>query len=344
MREALRSPTARLREWAWQPLPYHAVLPARTLVRVTGRALLEDARPTRWSSVLKLFVPAALVAGAGGRREVLAYRSSLLAALPGPLRAPRVLGLDDGDDGSVWLWLEDVGDVYGRPLAAGPVRPGGPPSGGLQRGLPGRARAADRTVAERLAGAPPPGADPGPEDAAALARLGQQAAVQRLFGTPVGPRAAQVVRDQAGFVRLLTALPQTLCHHQSSLANLFAVRRPGRPGGDGRRRLGAGRFRPDRGGHRHPRVRHPAAVRVRRRAGGAAGPGRLRRVPRRPARRRLGGPQRPRAAGVPRRPWRSAGASSPARSASCSRARRPCSTRRTAGPCRRRRPSGNGSG
>jgi hypothetical protein len=87
MREALRAPTARVREWTWQPLPYHAVLPDRTLVRVTGWARLSDDRPIRWSSVLKLFGPAPLAAGAGGRREVLAYRSSLLAALPGPLRA-----------------------------------------------------------------------------------------------------------------------------------------------------------------------------------------------------------------------------------------------------------------
>jgi hypothetical protein len=114
MRAALGAPTARVREWTWQPLPYHAVLPDRTLVRLTGWARLSDDRPIRWSSVLKLFGPAAPAAGAGGRREVLAYRSSLLAALPGPLRAPRVLGLDEDGDGRIWLWPEEVGDVYGR--------------------------------------------------------------------------------------------------------------------------------------------------------------------------------------------------------------------------------------
>ena len=225
MREALRSPTARVREWAWQPLPYHAVLPARTLLRVTGWALLDDARPTRWSSVLKRFAPAALTAGAGGRREVLAYRSSLLADLPGPLRAPRLLGLDDGADGSVWLWLEDVGDVYGRrwPLAqfGRAARHLGAFNGAY---LVARARPTEPWLNDWPARRP--GANPGPEDVAALARVGQQAAVQRLFDAPIGPRAVQELRDQAGFVRRLTALPQTLCHHESSQANLFAVRGP----------------------------------------------------------------------------------------------------------------------
>jgi hypothetical protein len=226
MREALRSPTARLREWTWQPLPYHAVLPDRTLVRVTGWALLDDERSTRWSSVLKLFAPAAGAAGAGGRRELLAYRSSLLADLPGPLRAPRVLGLDEEGDGSGWLWLEDVGDVYGRrwPLAqfGRAARHLGAFNGAypVARALPTEPWLNDWLARRRT------GANPGPEDVAALARLGQPAATHRLFGAPVGPRAAQVLRDQARFVRLLTELPQTLCHHESSLANLFAVRGP----------------------------------------------------------------------------------------------------------------------
>ena len=34
-----------------------------------------------------------------------------------------------------------------------------------------------------------------------------------------------MVDDQARFVDALSQLPQTLCHHESSLANLFAVRR-----------------------------------------------------------------------------------------------------------------------
>jgi hypothetical protein len=34
-----------------------------------------------------------------------------------------------------------------------------------------------------------------------------------------------LVRDQAHFVGVLAKLPQTLCHHESSLANLFAVDR-----------------------------------------------------------------------------------------------------------------------
>ncbi len=49
-------------------------------------------------------------------------------------------------------------------------------------------------------------------------------AAERVFGAAIA-RTAQLWRDQAHFVGLLARLPQTLCHHESSLANLFAVDR-----------------------------------------------------------------------------------------------------------------------
>lgn len=46
------------------------------------------------------------------KREWLAYTSGLLAALPGRLRAPRLLLATEPADGVAWVWLEDVA---GRP-------------------------------------------------------------------------------------------------------------------------------------------------------------------------------------------------------------------------------------
>src|SRR5919199_1631316 len=40
--------------------------------------------------------------------QTLSYQSFL----PGPLRAPRVLGIDEDEAGAVWLWLEEVSDLY----------------------------------------------------------------------------------------------------------------------------------------------------------------------------------------------------------------------------------------
>jgi len=117
MRQALRSHAARLRDWDWKVLPYHSVLSGRTLARFTGWALEGD-QAVPWSSVLKVFPRRALdyrgVDIASGTREILAYRSSLLAQLPGHLRAPRVLGIDENEEGADWLWLEDLTDLYTR--------------------------------------------------------------------------------------------------------------------------------------------------------------------------------------------------------------------------------------
>lgn len=42
------------------------------------------------------------------RREPLLYRSGALSSLPGRLRAPMCHGVDDQDDGTIRIWLEDV--------------------------------------------------------------------------------------------------------------------------------------------------------------------------------------------------------------------------------------------
>ncbi|UUZ94789.1 aminoglycoside phosphotransferase family protein [Paenibacillus sp. P25] len=41
------------------------------------------------------------------RREVLAYDSGYLQNLPAGITVPKCLAIDEKDDGSVWLWLED---------------------------------------------------------------------------------------------------------------------------------------------------------------------------------------------------------------------------------------------
>jgi len=44
------------------------------------------------------------------RREALIYESDRLATLSGALRAPRFYGRDERADGTLWLWLEDLGE------------------------------------------------------------------------------------------------------------------------------------------------------------------------------------------------------------------------------------------
>jgi len=234
MREALCSTKAQVRDWTWKPLLYHAVLADRVLARVSGWALLDDNAPVRWSSVLKLYQPSARSTTGeltSPPREILAYRSSLLAALPGHLRAPRVLGIDEGDDGSFWLWLEDVSDMHGRrwPLAQYGLaaRHLGVFNGTylVSRAVPAEPWL-NYWVTRHLAAAGQ--RDELESDADVWAELELSAcrpAAERLFGAAIAQRTAQLVRDQAHFVGMLAKLPQTLCHHESSLANLFAARR-----------------------------------------------------------------------------------------------------------------------
>jgi hypothetical protein len=210
------------------------VLPDRVIARVSGWALLEDDAPVRWSSVLKLYEPSAATTRgelARAPREILAYRSSLLTVLPGHLRAPRVLRIDEGDDGRFWLWLEDVSDVHMRrwPLAQFGLaaRHLGVFNGAylVSRALPAEPWF-NYSLARHLAAVGHGDEfESGSDVWAELDLSPHWPAAQGVFGTAIAQRTAQLLRDQAHFVGLLARLPQTLCHHESSLANLFAVDR-----------------------------------------------------------------------------------------------------------------------
>lgn len=231
MRRAAGSSTAQLGDWQWQPLSYHTVLPGRLLARVTGSALVDDHEVVPWSSVVKVFRQSAVdVRGEieSSTREILAYRSGLLVDLPGRLRAPRVLEIDE-DDRAVWLWLEDVKDIYARcwpleqfGLAA---RHLGQFNGAylVSRAVPTDAwlnHWLSRRQAELQTGLK---RNPAYVE---LQQLVRHSRVQRMFRASIATRATQLLQDQAQLIDALSHLPLTLCHHESSLANLFAVRRP----------------------------------------------------------------------------------------------------------------------
>ena len=236
MRQVLLAETARLRDWHAEPLPYLSVLPGRTLARVAGSAIDANNRAIPWSCIVKIIRTPGLARereNDSGSREIQAYRSSLLADLPGPLRAPRVLAINEDGNSRTWLWLEELHDVYGRrwPFEqfAVAARHLGVFNGAylVSRRLPTAAWlnrwlqyrwAEDHAELGRI-----------PNYEAFLQQLTQEPGVQRRFDQTLGPRVLRLLHEQAQFVHILSLLPQTLCHHDAALANLFAQ---GRADGD----------------------------------------------------------------------------------------------------------------
>ncbi|QKS45876.1 phosphotransferase [Paenibacillus cellulosilyticus] len=81
--------------------------------RVTGITKLRDAERRSWSVILKVVKQDPTCDSTSHynywRREVEAYQSGLLQQLPANFVTPKCFSIDHLDDGSIWLWLEDVG-------------------------------------------------------------------------------------------------------------------------------------------------------------------------------------------------------------------------------------------
>lgn len=224
---ALDQARVALGPWRWAPIATDLYLAGRTLVRCSGTALTGGA-VVPWSLVLKIVRrPPPAAGGADWDREARAYRSGLLADLPGGLAAPRCLAAETGTDGASWLWLEDIADRYGGrwPLA--------------QYGR--AARHLGRFNGAYLTGRPLPTfpwlvrrwterhSEPAkiPAALADLATLMADPRVRRVFPAPLLAAMPRLLRDQPLLVALLERLPATLCHHDAARANLLA-RRAGR--------------------------------------------------------------------------------------------------------------------
>ena len=84
---------------------------ANLVVRFSGTALA-DALKQDWAIYLKIprpWDPARDVV----QREPLLYRSGVLDDLPGPIEAPRCLGVEEVEGDEPWIWLEEVDGVMG---------------------------------------------------------------------------------------------------------------------------------------------------------------------------------------------------------------------------------------
>jgi hypothetical protein len=121
VRSALGNQTVEVDNWEREQV--HGGLGVRTAIyRFSGQGH-DQGQTIAWSLILKILRPegggADMSACNSYRREVDAYRSGWLDGLTGGLVAPHCFGLIENPDGTCWMWLEDIRDMFNAqwPLA-----------------------------------------------------------------------------------------------------------------------------------------------------------------------------------------------------------------------------------
>jgi hypothetical protein len=230
-RSALQSTTVEVQRWHARPAGASSGSATAGVYHVTGTAR-DHGSSLDWSVVLKIIRPAANAANPASldeghalywKREALAYTSGLLDDLPGGIAAPRCLLHEEREDGSIWLWLEEVQDRYG---SAWPLEQ-----------YARAARCLGRFNGVYLAGRPlpntpwlgQPGALRGLLDAFAWLQdtLRDPATWEHpLIATAFPPGSARRLlalwHNRTALIDMLDRLPLTLCHKDAFRKNMFA--------------------------------------------------------------------------------------------------------------------------
>ncbi len=156
------------------------------------------------------------------KREALAFRSGLLADLPGALSAPRCYALQEQADDRVWLWLEDIQESVNTWSMADYSR---------------AARHLGQFNGAYLSGYPLPKAEPwlmwgrvrpwvGRLQAwlAQLDQWAQTPVAQRIFRGETLARVRRQWADPEPLLRAFERLPVCFCHHDAFRRNLLTRR------------------------------------------------------------------------------------------------------------------------
>jgi hypothetical protein len=208
--------------------------------KVSGKAW-DGGREVAWSVILKVLkVREAGVQPAFDdeahplywKREALAYGSGLLDNLPGGIGAPHCYGVVEKSPGTLWLWLEEVHDVYrsGWPLQQYK-------SAAACLGRFNGAYLSGRTMPEHawlVQSGSPRGLLEGNSwirDLIADPDTWRQPFVSSVFPVGVGERLLSLWDERNVFLDMLDGVEQTFCHLDAWRMNMVATERGVEAGG-----------------------------------------------------------------------------------------------------------------
>ena len=190
--------------------------------RFSGRARVQG-QDVPWSMILKIIRPSRDEPSSyAGKREVLAYRSGFLDDLPGGLAAPQCLGINEWPDGEFWMWIEEVVDQVGDEW---PIE---------RFGL--AARHLGQLNGTYLAGKPLPNQDwfsrkwlrqYTAQYGKAMTQLNtnlKHPLMRRVCPPDVAAQLERLWPKREPWLDLIEHLPQTFCHMDAFVRNLFARR------------------------------------------------------------------------------------------------------------------------
>lgn len=224
VRQAVSNDTAVITTWVYQPV-YGGAGGFTAIYRFTGHAQVGE-QSVPWSLILKVSQAALGSPDPNSpiywKREALVYQSGFLERLTGEFVAPRCYAIHTPSEDEVWLWLEDIQDVYGkhwpferRQLAA---RHLGYFNGRYltQEPLPTGEWVSQQWLRARMA-----------QTAPVMARFSEllhQPLAQRFYPAEIAQGYQQVWAKRESLLIALDGLPQTLCHRDIYRRNLFARR------------------------------------------------------------------------------------------------------------------------
>ena len=227
VQSALGSKTVEVPDWDSEQL--HAGIGAGTAVyRFSGQGRDQE-RTIPWSLILKTLGPEGgsedISAWNYYKREVDAYRSGWFDDLPGGMVAPGCFGVIEYPDGTCWLWLEDISDIFGAqwPLEQYGVvaRHLGQFNGAYlgDRPLPNWSWLSSNWIRRYIE-----------QSAPAMEPLRDSLAhplVRRWLPGEARDRFFRLWAERELYLDALDRLPQTICHYDVFRRNLFARRTAG---------------------------------------------------------------------------------------------------------------------